>query len=153
MQCFFQKSRKEQVIMLLQKVVGEETPSTLADKGCTWHRSCYQDVTNNHIKREHDDFFSKSNAIPPQGEPSNKRSRCSDINGFSIGMCVLCQSTELDAIERRNDDTIRVRYSHAADAIAAELKYHKQCLYVYCERDPPKDRYQDREEYFKKAMV
>ena len=97
-----------------------------ADKGCTRHRSCYQDVTNiNHIKREHDDFFSKYNAIPPQGEPSNKRSRRSDIDGFSVGMCVLCQSTELDekglhqietgnvdiklreAIERRNDDIMR----------------------------------------------
>ena len=39
----------------------------------------------------------KSNAIPPQGDPSNKRSRRSDIEGFSVGMCVLCQSTELDA--------------------------------------------------------
>ena len=93
-----------------------------------WHRSCYQDVTNiNHIKRERDDFFSKSNAIPPQGEPSNKGSRRSDIDGFSVRMCVLCQSTELDAkglhqietenvdmklreaIERRNDDTMRER--------------------------------------------
>ena len=83
--------------MLLQKALGEETPSTLADKGCTWYRSCYQDVTNNHIKREHGDFFSKSNAIPPQGDPSNKKSRRSDIEGFSVGMCVLCQSTELDA--------------------------------------------------------
>ena len=53
--------------MLLQKALGEETPFTLADKGCTWHRSCYPDVTHiNHIKREHDDFFCMSNAIPPQ---------------------------------------------------------------------------------------
>ena len=54
-------------------------------------------------------------------------------------MYVLCQSAELDAtgihqietenvdlksretIERRNDDTMRLNDSHAADAIAAEL--------------------------------
>ena len=136
---------------LLQDIKHETVSSIIQKKGF-YHRQCYQKATNaEHIKREKTAFLSQTGAETRASESNSdtintasRRTR-SFAEIFDSKMCIICQSDSGDekglheietrnmdyklrnAIEKREDDTMRIRINSASDATAAEIKYHLQC--------------------------
>ena len=132
--------------------IKHENVSTIIQKKEFYHLQCYQKATNaEYIKRERAAFLSRTGAETRATESNSdtvdtasRRTRSfADI--FDSGMCIICQSHSGDekglheietrnmdyklrnAIEKREDDTMRIRVNSASDTTAAEIKYHLQC--------------------------
>eukprot|EP00794_Sanderia_malayensis_P014548 gene14548-16051_t len=127
--------------------IKHETVSSISQGKGFYHRQFYQRATNaEHIKRERTAFLSQTGTeTRASGTNSDKISTASRKTRsfaeiFDSEMCIICQSHTGDekglheietmnmdyklrnAIEKREDDTMRIRMNSASDATAAEIK-------------------------------
>ena len=110
-----------------------------------YHRTCYQSCMHPSLLvkwTKEDPLTSEKNKTP---KPTTKRLTRSQVETFDKELCFFCQSEDtdhlfnmssfnMDANIRKvieNNQELQIRYSHAFDARAGDLKYHRYCAKAY----------------------
>lgn len=122
------------------------SPDSLASQGHSYHLECYKKLTNSghqkrllNNKRKHDEVDS----TPETAQLAPRRR--SSVNLYDKSLCIFCQTNkpeQLHEVTSKNRDNqlkkafsiapksteyFRIRYNHAHDARAGDVKYHTSC--------------------------
>ena len=140
---------KEKSYLGTSEMIKDIDSQVMIKMNCFFHRECYADATNaTNIKRAETEFEkSNSSARPEAVSPGTSRARVtrSSLDSYQRDKCFFCQDeTESqplinlrtfnrsnmikEAIEKADNDTLRIRFNSFSDAHAGDVKYHLPCM-------------------------
>ena len=136
---------KEKTHMKTWEMLKDRDPKYLAELKCVFHRECYSEVSNvSKIKRLKNDFADLDGSDTVSSEKIQKRLTLSLLDSYKKEQCFFCQDDTTqplvnfrtfnrsdmikEAIEKSNNETLRIRFNSFCDAHAGDVKYHLPCM-------------------------
>ena len=127
-----------------------ESGSSLKGKNCIYHRQCFQQVTNKNTFQRFFDRREKRLSATCEPEPNVARPTRSSTNIYDRSKCFFCQTVTdenlfnlrtfnrsnriKDAIEKSQNDMLRIRFNSFSDAHAGDVKYHCKCMVSHVDK-------------------
>ena len=116
---------------------------TLLDEKTSYHRDCYQEVTNSRILKK------KRTSEIPKAAPAKRPTRSQAVT-YNKAKCIICQTEKKEKLielqtnardaqlkkaiyENWKDQEMMIRYESAFDGPANDIKYHpSKLLEILC---------------------